>query len=847
LQRAEHQKLFFIPIMQNKPIKYLLYAFVAFVLLFAALVGYLLANKNQIKKYAIEQLNSQLNAQISINNIDITLFKQFPKVSLDMHLVRITDPTQPKQYLLQAEHVYIGFNIYDIIKKQYNIKLIALDSAQINLYTDLAGKSNYNIFKEDTSSQNNQGFLLSLKEVQLNQVNVVYINRANKQHHDVRLQEVLLSGDFSSNAEKINCKGLVFSRKIKSDKFQLAKNKLITLDVEMAINNQTETFTFKKGFIDLDMLQLNLEGSITNKKHASVFDIKVSARKLDIPSMLSLLPSGVSLPSDLQSDGELHFNGVIQGEASQSKSPKIAFTFGVKNGKLQKGDGLSLSNISFAGEFSNGPKQNAQQSFVKLNDLKFTLNKGNVMGNLTITDFTNPKLTTNLKGSLNASDLVAFIKSNQIKQAQGNIKFDINFNGLLANASTINWLQNKANGSVDVNLTNLVFGEKGNTVDVFNALFTVNGKDVDINKLETKINQSDVKITGTLKNLIPYLLIKNEKLNAQISYQSNQLDINNFAAFSSPSKDTLQAGFALPDNITIEANVSANKLMYNLFTAQDVKARLFWREKIIAVEDFSAQTMEGSIQLDGQIENAPDGRFLITASSNLKGISITRLFKECNDFGQKEITQKHLKGKLSGEINFVGVWGNNFTCDLNKLYVLSKIKISNGELVNYEPLNALGKYIDVNELRNLKFADLDNTIEIKNKTIFIPQFDVKNNALNMTLSGSHTFANVVDYKMKIKLGELLKNKRKKSSNEFNEEEPTADRGVNLYMNMKGPIDNVTISYDKVGTKQKITQELQQEKQNIKEILKKELGIDNKSKSNIKEKQKDDDELEFEAE
>jgi hypothetical protein len=350
-----------------------------------------------------------------------------------------------------------------------------------------------------------------------------------------------------------------------------------------------------------------------------------------------------------------------------------------------------------------------------------------------------------------------------------------------------------------------------------------------------------------LKNLIPYLLIKNEKLNAQISYQSNQLDINNFAAFSSPSKDTLQAGFALPDNITIEANVSANKLMYNLFTAQDVKARLFWREKIIAVEDFSAQTMEGSIQLDGQIENAPDGRFLITASSNLKGISITRLFKECNDFGQKEITQKHLKGKLSGEINFVGVWGNNFTCDLNKLYVLSKIKISNGELVNYEPLNALGKYIDVNELRNLKFADLDNTIEIKNKTIFIPQFDVKNNALNMTLSGSHTFANVVDYKMKIKLGELLKNKRKKSSNEFNEEEPTADRGVNLYMSMKGPIDNVTISYDKVGTKQKITQELQQEKQNIKEILKKELGIDNKSKSNIKEKQKDDDELEFEAE
>jgi hypothetical protein len=168
-------------------------------------------------------------------------------------------------------------------------------------------------------------------------------------------------------------------------------------------------------------------------------------------------------------------------------------------------------------------------------------------------------------------------------------------------------------------------------------------------------------------------------------------------------------------------------------------------------------------------------------------------------------------------------------------------------LVNYEPLNALGKYIDVNDLRNLKFADLDNTIEIKNKTIFIPQFDVKNNALNITLSGSHSFDNVVDYRMKIKLGELLKNKRKKLGNEFNEEEATADRGVNLYMRMKGPIDNISFTYDKLGTKQKITQELKQEKQNIKELLKKELGIDDNKKSDIKEKQKDDGELEFESE
>ena len=148
--------------MQNKPLKFLLYSLVALLLLASGLIGYLLANKNQIKKYAIDQLNAQLDAKITINNIDFTLFKHFPKVSLDMHLVRVTDPTQTHKFLLQAEHVYIGFNFYDILRKQYSIKLIAIDSAQLNLYTNLEGKSNFNIFKQDSSTVANHSFLLSL-------------------------------------------------------------------------------------------------------------------------------------------------------------------------------------------------------------------------------------------------------------------------------------------------------------------------------------------------------------------------------------------------------------------------------------------------------------------------------------------------------------------------------------------------------------------------------------------------------------------------------------------------------------------------------------------------------------
>jgi hypothetical protein len=54
-----------------------------------------------------------------------------------------------------------------------------------------------------------------------------------------------------------------------------------------------------------------------------------------------------------------------------------------------------------------------------------------------------------------------------------------------------------------------------------------------------------------------------------------------------------------------------------------------------------------------------------------------------------------------------------------------------------------------------------------------------------------------------------------------------------------------IAYDKVSVKKKVKQDLSEEKERIKDVLKKELGI--RKDSTIKEKTTNDDELEFEQE
>jgi hypothetical protein len=255
--------------------------------------------------------------------------------------------------------------------------------------------------------------------------------------------------------------------------------------------------------------------------------------------------------------------------------------------------------------------------------------------------------------------------------------------------------------------------------------------------------------------------------------------------------------------------------------------------------------MNGNILANGQIENTDDGRFFISSTSTLKNININELFRQCNNFGQTELTNKHLFGMMNATFDLASVWSSKLDCDLEKLYTFGEVQILNGEVIDYKPLESLSKYVDVEDLRHLRFAELKNKIEIKNKTIFIPSMDMRSNALNITLSGTHTFDNMLDYKLKLKLSELLKKKRKPSANEFGEEEETDGKGLYLYLTMKGPIDNLKFNYDKVGVKNKMKLDIKIEKENIKDIFKKELGIG--KDSSIKEKKINNDELEFEKE
>jgi hypothetical protein len=164
----------------------------------------------------------------------------------------------------------------------------------------------------------------------------------------------------------------------------------------------------------------------------------------------------------------------------------------------------------------------------------------------------------------------------------------------------------------------------------------------------------------------------------------------------------------------------------------------------------------------------------------------------------------------------------NYEPLLDKLYAKADMEIFDGQLVGYEPLNELSTFVEISDLQNVRFDLLKNSIEIFDRTIYIPKMHIGNSALSLDLEGTHTFDNYMDYRLSISLMELLAGRSnwlaKKQEKRI---ESNAEGGLTAYLTMKGTPEDLKITYDRTTAREAFTEEVKKEKRNFMQALRNE--------------------------
>ena len=154
--------------------------------------------------------------------------------------------------------------------------------------------------------------------------------------------------------------------------------------------------------------------------------------------------------------------------------------------------------------------------------------------------------------------------------------------------------------------------------------------------------------------------------------------------------------------------------------------------------------------------------------------------------------------------------------------VYGGVGLHDGFLEDFKLLEEFSSYVKVEDLRKIRFVNMQVFFEIKDQKMYLPVMFVQNNAMNMTLSGVQTFDDKIDYNLQINAGQVLMNKFKRHNKKLDPIKAKKRGLFNLYFNVYGTLDDFDYKTDK-GKVKKAFQRSERRKNEIKAMIVKAFG------------------------
>ncbi len=438
----------------------------------------------------------------------------------------------------------------------------------------------------------------------------------------------------------------------------------------------------------------------------------------------------------------------------------------------------------------------------------------------------------NSSGDLNLNTIYRFVNSTQLEYLNGQIHFDGFFDAnFTSNAMNIS----QSGGIID--FSNVGFKLKNESLSYQNisGKFELKKNHAYITNLSGKLDETDVEMDGYFRNFLPFVLSKNETLTIEAHTKVSKADVkalmDNFNSSGGAKNDSTH------NKINLNLRLDADELIYGKLIAKNVRSTVQIHDDIIEYQKLNFEAAEGSISSSGKLSILSNGNYFFSMNSKAIQVNSSKFFKQLDDFGQNYLTHKNITGLVDNTIELSMELTPEYKIIEPTVKAISTFNIKNGELINVSSINEMAEYIAsdwkvkpfidedllVKKAKHIKFKELNTNIVILNETIIIPYTEIKSDLININGEGTHWFDDRIDYKFNFRLRDALIKEDKNTEEEFSGYQVDDNTGYRLFVRMHGTIENSEISLDVASKREQRKEHLQQEKEDVKQLLKNEFS------------------------
>jgi hypothetical protein len=648
----------------------------------------------------------------------------------------------------------------------------------------------------------------------------------NAEEHLIFSSEELLASIQSANdIYDIEADGELTTEKISVNGNSFLAGKSFEITSQLSYDDAQRSLTIKPSTLSIRNSSFNVSGTYGWKEKNNI-DITTQGHETDIQTLLSLLNESVAKKfQKYRSKGDVYFTARLKGEVSRKVSPSINIDFGFKDATLYNPDSRSeITSASMEGTFVSQQILKTESATLHLKSIKAKLNNEPFTADFQLRNFNDPTVKCSFDGRLYAKSLLDFYPVKNLEDLSGSLVANVKFEGkigLLKKRATAQRVLTE--GTIDLENIGLTYGQDKVRLENLRGNMQFNNIDLAMSNVSGKIGNSDFLLNGFFKNIITFVLFENQPIGIETDLKSRFLDVDQLFAlgFGRPSQGNDESKkdqyeFKISRNINMNFNCDVKALRYKRFYATDLKGDLLVKNEMAVSRNIKFNSMGGDMSFTGIVDAKNNKAIDVVSSFRLNGINVDSVFYVFENFDQNFIIDKHLKGKAYADVSLEFTLNQNLRLYQETLVSDISTSIKGGELNNFEPMKKLNKYLNDEGLSKVRFSELKNDIHIENKTVYIPQMEVRTNVTSIKISGTHTFDQRIDYR----LVAPLRNDKNITSVEAKQALQEDGSGQSkLFLKIVGTADDYRVVYDSESVKKKIATDLKNEVQELKEAFK----------------------------
>jgi hypothetical protein len=270
------------------------------------------------------------------------------------------------------------------------------------------------------------------------------------------------------------------------------------------------------------------------------------------------------------------------------------------------------------------------------------------------------------------------------------------------------------------------------------------GKELIIDDLEGRIGESNIRLKALIGNPADSL---GKDLYGNLELGADLLDFNELLSYNLPEElresttaDTSGAKSTphldqidYPD-FSFSVDVGELRIGENRIGIRgSLKST---HEKILYLEQLEvSDDGGGTITMDGQFNVANPYFYNFSAKLNMQDVNIRDLPLEMQSGEETYRLDENFSGVVSADGLAEVFFTPDLKLDIPTTTAMFNVTISDGELINFTPLKAAGKYLDNKDLNHVRFSTLRNRFTLMDSKIIIPRMVVESTVGQLLIEG----------------------------------------------------------------------------------------------------------------